>query len=204
MKALVLLFGCLVAHGATVVSVSGPVNFGGSIGNNQAQTAGFTTGQAYADLQISALLNGPATQTFNAYLTTSIGPGTTVADQVAFATVNFLGGGATMTTVFTGLSLPADQYFLTLFNPANTNGGWYSTGAPVVTAAPGSSHNFSGYFITNDSPLPYPPAASFVNGVENGNHTLIYDVVTTPVPEPGTALLTAAGILILVRRARMA
>ncbi|MBC7927731.1 MAG: hypothetical protein H7039_18960 [Bryobacteraceae bacterium] len=193
--ALLLLLGCVAAHSATIVSVGGPVSFVGSVGSNQSLTAGFTTGQAYENVQISALLSGIAGQTFNAYLTTSIGPGTTVADQVAFTTAAFTGFSMD-TVVFTGLSLTANTYYLTLFNPENTNGAWSSTNAPVVTAAPGSSHAFSGYFITNDSPLPYPPAADFANLLEESGRTLIYTVQTVaPVPEASTLGMTVlAGI----------
>jgi hypothetical protein len=200
--ALVVLFSCGLTHAATVVAVEGPTNFTGSIGNNQAQTAGFTTGQAYSDVRISALLSGLSTEAFDAYLTTDIGPGTTVADQVAFTTVNFA-GSSTVTTVFSGLSLPAGIYYLTLFNPRNTNGGWASTESPVVTAEPGSSHVFSGYFITNDNPLPFPPAASFVDLTENSGRTHIYSVETVVIPEPASVILTLAGLCVVAIRVRM-
>ncbi|MEP7367617.1 MAG: hypothetical protein ABI972_30530, partial [Acidobacteriota bacterium] len=182
-----LFFLCtaaLAAQAATIVSVTGPADFGGSIGTNQAQTLGFTLGQAYNNLTISAFIAGPAAETFDAYLTTSIGAGTTVADEITSTTLNFPGfNPGVYTPIFSGLNLLAGTYYLTLFNPTGS-GTLYSTESPVFDTAPGSSHAFSGYFITNDNPLPYPPSADFVDLEVQAGRTMLYSV--NQVPEPAS------------------
>lgn len=204
-RGFVFLAVALAAQSATIVSVSGPVNFSGSVGSNQAQTAGFTTSQTYTNLTISAFLSGPAAQTYNAYLTTAIGPGTTVASQVATLSQNFPGfSPASVTPIFTGLTLAPNTYYLTIFNPATTNGAWSSTNAPVVVTAPGAANTFSGYFITNDQPLLYPPAAGFAN-LNSQAQTLLYTVATLEIPEPSTLCLVISALLLcLVIRRRSA
>jgi len=196
MKGLIFLASAMAAQAATIVSVSGPVNFSGAVGSEQALTAGFSTSQAYSDIAIRAFISGPSSETYTAYLTTSIGPGTTIADQVATVAQNFPGfSPGTLTPIFTGLSLAPSTYYLTIFNSATTNGAWSSTNAPTFTTAPGASYVFSGYFITNGNPLPYPPAANFVDSSAQGQ-TLIFTVATAEIPEPATAYLAIVILLI--------
>lgn len=195
-RTFLLLCVSLTAHAATIVSVSGPINFTGSIGSNQAQTAGWSATQDYSNVVVSALISGPAAGTFTAFLTTSIGPGTTGADEVAQITMNFPGfNPGTLTPIFTGINLPGDTYYLTLFNSENTNGGWSSTETPAIVADIGAAHLFSGFFITNENPLPYPPAADFADLSSQDGRTLIYSVETSEIPEPATAY---AGVLVLL------
>ncbi len=204
-RLLLVVLAPLAAMALPVVSVEGPVSFTGSFGTNQALTVGFSTVQDYANVRISAEINGLTTSQYTAYLTTDIGPGTTVADEFASTTQNLPGFGIPLTPIFTGLTLPAGTYYLTLFNSMDTSGGWSSTGAPVISTAPGASHNFSGYFITNDNPLPYPPAAAYVDLLEEAGRTLIYRVEA--VPEPGTigmvGLALAGAIAAMRRRSRV-
>src|SRR5689334_4845745 len=66
---------------------------------------------ALADASIDAGING--TGTLVAYLTDRIGPGTTIADQIATST--FAVNNAPLSnnaTIFTGLMLPVDTYYL--------------------------------------------------------------------------------------------
>jgi len=203
-----LFFGLsLAAQAAIIVSVTGPIapGGGGSIGTNQAQAVGFTLGQNYDNLTISAFISGPTDQTYDAYLTTSLGPGTTNADEVAFANLSFPGvAPATYTPVFSGLSLLAGTYYLTLFNPTGS-GAWYRTDNPTTIEAPGSSNDFTGYHILAiPGVLAYPPAADYADHLNFGD-TLMYSVEQIDdrvVPEPASATLIAAGLLALALKAR--
>jgi hypothetical protein len=199
MRLFVLLGAACVAQATTIVSVTGPQTFGAAAGQQQFVTAGFTTGQNYANVSISAVIGGLAAQSVTAYLTTQIGPGTTqAANEVATAVIPLPGPGGILTPIFTGLALPAGSYYLTLADNTFTAGAWYSTNAPVVATAPGSSAGFDGYYITNYPMvgLPaYAPAATYAALTES----LLYQVETTQVPEPSTAglmLLTGAALAV--------
>lgn len=93
-----------------------------------------------ADLYAVPGQSGEAT----AYLTTRLGPGTTVADEVARVTVPLSAFDAASHTVplFSGLSLAAGHYYLVV-TPGATNGFWEAS-------APG---DFTGEFF----PHPEPP-----------------------------------------------
>ena len=203
LRALAFFALTAASYAATIVSVSGPIDFTGAIGSSQAMTVGFTTGQAYNSVTISALISGLAGQTVDAYLTTSIGAGTTVADEVASGVINLPGfNPGVLTPVFAGLNLAPGSYYLTLFNPDNNSGGWSSTETPTVFDVPGSSYDFSGYFITNAVPLPYPPGATFVDLSTQDGRTLIFSVDTVSVPEPGTWLVGVGLALLALGRWR--
>jgi hypothetical protein len=146
------------------------------------------------NVTISALISGPAAETVDAWLTTSVGPGTTAADVVTSTTLNFPGFPAAMTPIFSGLSLPAGTYYLTLYNAASTSGAWSATDAPAITTAAGAAHVFSGYHILMPPPSPFAPAETYVALFGQATH-LIYDVSTAEIPEPGTF---AAGLAVLL------
>jgi hypothetical protein len=206
-KLLVFILAAVAANAATIVGVSGPVDFSGSIAQDvQVITVGFTTGQAYNDVSFSAYIRGPVAESYTAYLTTAIGPGTTVANQVASITGNLPGanpGG--LTTIFTGLNLPADTYYVTIYQTASGGGSWSSTETPLTTALPGSFHTFSGYFITNGAAVVYAPASPFVDLEANTGRRLLYSLDTSTVPEPGTWMSGVGVVLIaLAYRRRMA
>jgi hypothetical protein len=197
-KCLMLLLAAMAANAATIVGVNGPVNFSGSIGANvQVITVGFTTGQAYNDVSFSAYISGPVVESYTAYLTTAIGPGTSVADEIASITGNLPGAGpGGLTSIFTGLNLAADTYYVTIYQTLTGGGSWSSTETPVTTALPGSSHAFSGYFITNGAPVVYAPASPFVDLEANSGRRLLYALETSAVPEPGT-WLSGVGIVMI-------
>jgi hypothetical protein len=195
----VLAYASAALNGATIVSVGGVPSFSGSVGMEQSQTTAFSTSSAYANVTISALISGPATETVDAWLTTSVGPGTTAGDVITSTSLNFPGFPATLTPIFSGLALPAGTYYLTLYNPSNTNGSWSATATPVITAAPGATHVFSGYHIELSPPTAFAPEEIYAALSGQATH-LIYDVSTAAIPEPGTfaagvgALLLAAAV----------
>ncbi len=204
MKSAILVLVCAgwAAHAAIIVSVSGAPTGTAAAGQQQISTAGFTTGQDYSNVSISAVIGGVTTHSVTAYLTTQIGPGTTGGDEIATTTIGLPGPGPNLTPIFAGLSLPAGTYYLTLFHETDTGASWYHSSAAVVSTAAGSSHDFDGYYITNFPmvPLPaYAPAATFAPLMSFDdpplNSDFLYLVETSEIPEPSTAALVAIAVV---------
>jgi hypothetical protein len=112
------------------------------------------------NVTLEARINGSGTLV--AYLTTRLGPGTTVADQIAIST--FSVGGApqsNFSTIFTGLSLPANTYYLTIAQSAvgPSVAAWVAALSPTITGSPDFMPlpAVAGSFADNT----YLPASSF-------------------------------------------
>jgi hypothetical protein len=147
-----------------------------------------------------------------AYLTTSIGPGTTVADQVASSSTTVVpsAGPAVSYVVFSGLSLAPRTYYLTIDDSGTLVGtsresvGWAGeplTNASITTAAGFSNVEFyalNGYLSSS----PYEPGdpvgplvtftASNVEELSALNVQISGDIVSS-APEPNALGLTLAG-----------
>lgn len=174
-----------------IVEVPGPSS-GGS-GNRVFATSWTQTG-TYSDVSISADLFGldAPNVTATAWLTTAIGPGASIADQLATTTVN-------SDNLFSGLTLGPDSYFLVIsISSGSSAAGWSSSSAPApITAADvtiGSS--FFGTFL--DFPA-FGPSASLVAAP---TVQFLYRVegVTddqTAVPEPATLSLLGAAMVFM-------
>jgi hypothetical protein len=159
------------------------------------------TGIVVSGVEIMAEIDsGGGTESGMAYLTTRIGPGTTMADEIASTSYSVTGRDFDPTddTLFTGLTLEPGAYFLVLtgYGP----GGWQVAHAdePPIVAAGVSASNIGGGAL---GLALYPPANSFVV-----SGFLEYSVTgmtaPTTVPEPSTPLLIACAMLVLfeVRR----
>src|SRR6185436_34801 len=95
-----------------IVSVDGPTTVGSTVDSTDAWYASWTQTNTYTDVSIAAKLRfGPNNGT--AYLTTAIGPGTTVADELA--TLSFTAPAtSTLFHLFTLPVLGPGTYYLTL------------------------------------------------------------------------------------------
>src|SRR5262249_28129974 len=140
----------------------------------------------YGDVDISIPLasGGQSSSIGNAYLTTRMGPGTTVADEVAHTTVTAQPGNPVQTRLFSNVTLaPAAEYFLMIFADPGNSIDWAASNSPVPTLGQGVSLNqlTSGSAFVPDGPFaPYPPATSPFFGFQDW---LLLDVEA--VPEPG-------------------
>jgi hypothetical protein len=125
-----------------------------------------------------------------AYLMTQIGPGTTVADQIATAAFTAFGSAFTaqLNTLFTGLTLGPGDYFLVLSSPDGLGWEGAAAGSTPVTAPDVSvlSLNYT------TSPAVYAPAGNFSN--PSGNNPE-FTVTGSPVPEPGNLALFCTALL---------
>jgi hypothetical protein len=208
------LFLASQSSGATVVSVSGttfteiPVG-AVSGGNGQVLAASWSSTTSFTGVTISALLtteifggNPTGDVTGQAYLMTAIGPGTTVASQIA--TAPFLVSSTFVTptnvTLFSGLTLGPGTYDLVLDNPANSPRFYWVTSSPTtVTVAPGTTHLPDS--ITGNKDLIYAPASPFAQSTRSDS--LEFTVTgTAGAPEPATFSMFALGVLTIMMSTR--
>ncbi|MGN6727082.1 MAG: hypothetical protein ACTHLZ_14270 [Tepidisphaeraceae bacterium] len=212
---------CLVAgaRGATIAAVSGPMYSALGVGSGngqQAQAMGFSTSKPLANVTITA----PISDTFmdapiTAYLTSTLGPGTTAGDVIAQSnvvvsvnTTNPNDDQFTTTTFFSNLSLPAGNYYLSLIETDGYNNagvGYIWSPSQTVTLAPTSG--FLGTFGTSRQSGTFAPGFSYSN---NRDASLFagdsaFTVTGDVVPEPSAAVLGGvfffAGIARRKRRA---
>jgi hypothetical protein len=203
----VLLFSGIftAAAGADTIVVSN-TGFGGAVEDSPGEVlyTSWTQTGAFTDVSVSADLDGnfPYDQAFSgeAYLTTMIGAGTTVADQIAAAPFSVAAGASGPVLLFSGLNLGPDTYYLVVEDTSG-DGGWDIVPGPSVTA-PGVTT------ISNHCQLygtGYPPSYSSDNIC--GGNLIGFQVVsvseTSAVPEPatpGVVLIGSLGLLLLRRR----
>jgi hypothetical protein len=163
----------------------------------------FTTTVPFTNVAVSApfastspTLNGSGT----VYLTDNIGPGTTVADELARVTLSNLSPGTFSTpsiTLFTGLTLAAGTYYLISASDTGEPGiGWMTTRNPgTETTSAGTS--IGGDLFTTSGVIPaYPPASP--DFASNGFHELLFEVTgdsqVSNIPEPETYAMLLAGL----------
>jgi len=180
---------------STLISVSGPPDTthqyeGGLAVGGDLLGVSWTTTSAFSNVNISIALDGNSGATGTAYLTTKIGPGTTIANQIASTSFAFP-SISTLAPVFTGLNLGAGTYYLLVrqtANGVNGNGVWEGTPSPNLTLAPNVTAN--GEYWSYNSVQSFAPASSFSEGFTT---YFEYRVTGLPVPEPSTACLILFG-----------
>jgi len=192
-----------------ILQVSGLVDFSviagnpDQFGNLLYSVASWKQTTGYEGVSISFLGNGvSSTATGKAYLTTRIGSGTTVADQIASTTFTPSAGPPSPITLFSGLTLPADTYYLTVFADPGSQIAWAATNSPTTILGPGVSLNFSAAdgenLLALGSFAPYLPATEPGFGFQDN---LLLDV--TSVPEPSTpSMLVVCGLAAVFWRRR--
>jgi len=185
---------CTQGMAETIISISGPSTAAIALTSNAAETASWTQITSFQNVVISAMVSGPALGM--AYLTTSIGPGTTLVDQIASTSFSFPSTPG-FVLLFSGLALRPDTYFLTLTSNGRVSyeaGTWscveqcQGSAASVVTDL-GVSRNADRYTFGGGTNAIYPPAGNFILS----SRDLIYTVATAP--EPGVAGLLGTGLL---------
>ncbi len=196
---------CAPLSADTIIGRTGPAFSDFTLGPNDVFCISWSTSDAFSNVSITARMTSFSGMPGSgiAYLTTQIGPGTTVLDQVASAPFIVSAPIASDVLLFSGLSLTAGTYYLTLSSPESTT-AWLGASNPPMTTAPGVSYN--GQFGQRHTPVdPYPPASGFMpTDVAQGYSSLLFVVSGDAVPEPSTAvtLLVGCGLLICRQRRR--
>jgi hypothetical protein len=211
---LLALFLSLTANGqGVVISVTGPYGREGIIGvgsNMPPAGVSWTATSAFTDISIFLEMQSPpglSNIIAMAYLTTSVGPGTTTADQVASASFS-IPTTASLIPVLSGLTLGAGTYYLVVQGltidlsyqqPYHAN--WYTAAySETITTAPSISLNPS--LFTQTMSGGYPPASQF-SELFNGGVQFQYTVTGYAVPEPSTlSLLGVIGVPVFLFRRR--
>jgi hypothetical protein len=203
-----ILFSVISAADVIVDVSSSNLCCGPFVNAEQAIQIYWTQPQAYDNISISVPLLWTDITSFdiNAYLTTSTGPGTS-PPPLASSSFSATGSSTPIdATLFSGLTLDAGTYYLTLYGADPTGPIWVGVqptdSTLSITTAPGVT--ISNAYQTNGSILDavYAPASSFfLNGDLISTGTSYQDVTITGavVPEPGPTwpLTAGAGIILL-------
>jgi hypothetical protein len=179
----------------TIISTDGQGNSGYGLLSGFALVAGWSQTGADTNVTITAEIDpGTGSGTSGtAYLMTQVGPGTTVAEQIATASFSATGAqfNPVLNTLFTGLTLGPGNYYLVL--SSETGLGWeIATFGITPVTAPGVS--FISNASTGNPHAVYPPASNFSSPLGND---LEFTVSGTAVPEPSTMALISGGLVLL-------
>lgn len=216
--ATVLTFLAFVLPGTTsalpIVSVTEsaqsvqPTGFLIGTGNTGEQilATSWSATSAYTDVGITALLSGQFRGT--AYLTTTIGPGTSVAETIATAMldVNVNDTSPTDIAIFSALSLAPGSYFLVLEPSNGSSGNWWRHQISDIVLDAGVTLGDTYNVLTDNADTTYAPALGFNTLLSASVNSLAYTVTgnRAAVPEPATGwlLLGIAAAAVLVRSDR--
>ena len=190
------------AISGVIVSVGGPVfGYTGAAGIS----AGWSMSAAQTVTISAHLGNGNSLPSAGiAYLTNSIGPGTTLANEISEANVLLTCTFCDQDVVlFSGLNLPAGNYWITFGAPAPPTSylNWAASNPASVAAGSGSSYTGFAYLV--DGYGTFPPGSSFIFPAQLSQFAYQFSVTSAAsIPEPATLSLVGITLLALSRRSR--
>ncbi len=216
---LMFALGLLLQADTIVVSVPGPVQEGGNgvqsdgpLASSWSSTLTYAARARARDVSISAMLssNWPGILG-TAYLTTRIGTGASMTDEVARSNFIFP-EQPQLFTLFSNLTLPPSTYYLVLTSsgsPLGPTPTWVDAYTcdpnnpssalcvpPTVITGPGVSRN-EDFVVFAGGQAPYAPASDFFQGGGiRGDPFFDYNVVsagTESIPEPSSFALLLLG-----------
>ena len=184
----------------TIISETGRDYAGWAARTDQFMAISWSQAGSYTDVSITARLYSlDPTDIGTAWLTTQVGPGTTLADQIATASFSFPStANPSDVILFNGLTLDPGTYYLTIGGGTNYWSAWYGTDQPIVTTDTSVTYN-GNFYVYN--PDPYSPASPYV---PTPSITPIFSITGTVVPEPTSPTLVGLTVsaFLLFRRPR--
>jgi hypothetical protein len=178
--------GCTTQRVTTIVAEVGAPGFGWAARTDQFTVVSWTQTNGYRDVEISALVHSLALgDRGTAYLTKRVGPGTTLADQVAAASFTFPNDERGM-VLLSGLTLGPGTYYLMVTGGTNLWASWFGSRGSNVISDVGVTHNGNLYVY---EPAEYPPAST---GRPHPDIFQIFAVAGTRMP-PNRPPLANAG-----------
>jgi hypothetical protein len=199
----VALFSMSAAQADVIISVT-DANLGTSPGtaiirSNQAHAVGWTQSQSFTNVVIQAAIGanlppGSAQPMINAFLTNQLGAGTTAANQLASGVISVPLGASPhpLLTIFSGLTLGSDTYYLSFFHASGLSAGWDFDPGTNVSSDFGST--IIGSFDADPPFASYAPASAFELRTFGLNFFTVTGDPARSVVEPGTLALFGAGL----------
>jgi hypothetical protein len=198
-----MFLGVVVGRADTIVSSGGAAYGFYSVGGSFPDYLGVSWSESvtYSKVTISAFIYtdpfNPNYRAGTAYLTTSIGPGTTPqVDQVAQTTFTVPPYSLTAQpfVVFSGLTLAPGTYYVLIGGPQNATEyyDWSASYSPVVNTGSGISNVHFLQALGNGVDPLYPPALPVGSPSETPLLT-----IATPVPEPASTGFVIVALVVI-------
>lgn len=192
-----LLMLAAPARAALLLNVGGTADRPITFDSNEAIAVSFNLSAPFNAVSFSAPLICDSC-TFTMFLMQArLGPSATVGDLVQATSFTGIPLGGTL---FSGVDLVADDYFVVVANLGGPSIIWEGGASPLVSGDPAVTHLEDWASSTFDPT--FPPTSVFDVILNQGARFYTVEAaVTGAVTEPGSALLlSAAGLLILIMR----
>lgn len=193
----VILASALSVNAAPIITPVGQANFRSLVFDSQFNVVSWTLTGSWTNVAIAAsLTSSTAGRTGSAYLTNQIGPGTTIANQIATTGFTFAQVGnafdVSYVNLLSGLTLGPGTYYLVLAS-ANTVSDSGISGGSGVTYSTAAGVSVGPMQLSNIVNAGFPPASTGISTSTVGNR--FFTVNGDPVPEPSTVFLFGGGLL---------
>jgi hypothetical protein len=175
-----------------------------ALSDSSSSEEGWSSPIGYSDVGIAPWLvntsGSPLQMTY--FLTTSIGPGTTISDQISSGNFILPAGFSGFTVVASGLALGPGTYFLTFQTSCPGTGfcaGWEMQQQGASTSLGPGVTITSGLTSVGSPFAAYFPATQFFSFPENGPLQLRVETGLEPssVPEPSSFWSSLEGLVVL-------
>ena len=177
----------------TLLEVSGAGETFQFIDDNQAAAVGFTLGQAYSNVSISADILCVGCSGEVILMRGDLGPTADLTNLVTAATFDV---SSPVDPLLDGLDLVAGDYFLILAMTEAGSAGWIGSDAPAITSVPGVSAGLNLFADTLDTPS-FNSEFEVILSSRGLHFTVTADLPDIVVPAPPTLWVVLGGLALL-------